>query len=160
MSFLSCRYPTVMDTLHVVKILDPGHSRSGHQVTSSDFTSEKVWMLVIASSNGQSPWNFQRLISVTVSIKCISRNLYISGPASGQFCDFSIISQWEKFETHLFWTKTIRNAHKRQVTGRLDILNRNIATSNPSSCRHGHFRWWKVTSSFSAIHFDKDKLEQ
>ena len=26
----------------VVKISDPGHSRSGHQVTSSDLTSEKV----------------------------------------------------------------------------------------------------------------------
>ena len=32
---------------HVVKSSDPGHSRSGHQVTSSDLTSEKVRMLVI-----------------------------------------------------------------------------------------------------------------
>ena len=27
---------------HVVEISDPGHSRSGHQVTSIDITSEKV----------------------------------------------------------------------------------------------------------------------
>ena len=27
---------------HVIKVSDPGHSRSGHQVTSSDLTSEKV----------------------------------------------------------------------------------------------------------------------
>ena len=27
---------------HIVKISDPGHSRSGHKITSSDLTSEKV----------------------------------------------------------------------------------------------------------------------
>ena len=34
---------------HVVKISDPGHLRSGHQVTPSDLTSEKIRMLVIAT---------------------------------------------------------------------------------------------------------------
>ena len=41
----------------------------------------------------------------------------------------------------------------------LDILSRNIVTGDPSSCRQGHFRSWKVTSSFSGIPFDRDQLE-
>ena len=39
-------------------ISDPGSSKSGHKVTSSDLTSEKVRMLVIATPTEQSPWNF------------------------------------------------------------------------------------------------------
>ena len=35
-------------------------------------------------------------IFVMVSIKCISRNFDIGDLRSGQFCDLSIISQWEK----------------------------------------------------------------
>ena len=62
---------------HVVKSTDPGHSRSGHQVTPNDFTSEKVWMFVIATPIYRLPWNFQRLISVTVSVKRVSRNFDI-----------------------------------------------------------------------------------
>ena len=58
---------------HFVKISDPGH-----QVTSSDITSQKVLMLVIATLTDRSHWNFQRLTSVTVgSYKiCISEFWY------------------------------------------------------------------------------------
>ena len=49
---------------------------------------------------------------------------------------------------------------KHRVTSRLDTLSRNIQTSDPSACRQGHFRSWKVTSSFSAITFDRDQLER
>ena len=49
---------------------------------------------------------------------------------------------------------------KHRVTGRLDTLSRNIATSDPSSCRQGHFRSWKTTSSFSAITLDNDQPER
>ena len=107
---------------HTCKILDKGYARSGHQVKSSDLTSEKVWMLAIVTPNDRSLWNLQR---------------------------------WEKIEMRLFWAKTLRNALKHLVTGRLDTLNRNIATSDPSSCRQGHVRSWMVTSGFSAITFDR-----
>ena len=135
---------------------DLGFSRSGHQVTSSDLTSEKLRMFVISTQNAQSPCNCKQLISVPVSMKCISRNFDIHDPRSGQFCDLSIISQWGKNERRLFWKKIIRNTLKHRVTGRLDTLSRNIETSDPSPCRQGHFRSWKVTSSFSAITFDRD----
>ena len=97
------------------------------------------------------PWNFPRLISTTLSLKSVSRNFDIGDPRSGQFCDFSIISQWEKIEMLLFWTKTIWNTLKHRFIGRVDTLNRNIATSDPSSCHKvisGHerspavFRQW------------------
>ena len=66
----------------VLKVSDPGHSRSGHQVTSSDpdLTSENVWMFVIATPNARSPWNFQWLITVPVSMKCLSRKFWYPWP--------------------------------------------------------------------------------
>ena len=64
----TCSYIT---SAHVVKMSDPGLSRSDHQVKSSYLTWEKVWMLVIATSTEWSPWNFQRWIWRTVSIKFI-----------------------------------------------------------------------------------------
>ena len=129
-------------------------------VTSSDLTSEQVWILVIATPNDRSPWNFKPLISVTVSIKFISRDFDIGDPRSGQFCDLSIKSQWEKIERRFFCTKTIQNTLKHRVTGKLNTLNQNIATGDPSSCRRGRFRSCKVTSRFLAITFDSDKLDQ
>ena len=147
---------TFLYVLHMWRFQVPGCPRSGHQVTPWPHFRKKVSMLVIA---GRSPWNFQRLVSVTVSIKCISRNFDIAD-LPGQFYDLSIISQWEEIERCLFWTKIIRNTLKHRVTGRTDTLNRNTATSDPSSCRRGHFRSWKVTSSFSAITFDSDKPER
>ena len=121
-------------------------------------------MLARAKPNDRSTWNFQQLISVTVSIKCISGNFDIDNIRSGQFCDLSIISQWEKIEWRLFRTKTIHNTLNHLVGDIgmyvLDTLSRNIATSDPSSCRQGQFRSWKVTGSFSAITFDRNKLER
>ena len=118
-------------------------------------------MFVVASPNDRSPWNFQRLISVLqVSIKCTSRNFDIRNLRSGQFYDLSIISQWEKNARRLFWKKIVRSTVKHRVTSRIHTLSRNIVTSDPSSCRRGHFRSWKVASSFSAITFDRDQIEQ
>ena len=56
-----------------------------------------------------------------------------------------------------FWKKTIWNTLKHRVTGRLDTLSLNIATSDPLPCRQGHFRSWKVTSSFLSIPFDRNQ---
>ena len=117
-------------------------------------------MFLQATPTERLPWNFQRLLQVWVSIRCISQNFDIGDLRSGQFCDLSIISQWEKNERRLFWTKTVQNTLKHRFTGRLDTLSRNIVTGDPSSCRQGHFRSWKVTSSFSAITFDRDQLER
>ena len=132
-----------------VKISEPDHWRSGHQVASSALTSEKVCMLVIATPNDWSPWNLQRLISLTVSIKCLSGSFDVGDPRSGQFCDLSIISKWEKIERRLFWTKAIGNTLEHRITVRIDTLSQNIGTSYPYSCRRGHFRSWKITAVFS-----------
>ena len=59
---------------------------------------------------------------------------------SSQFCDLSIISQWEKNERRLFCTKTIQNTLKHRVTGGIDTLSRNIVTGDPASCHQGHGR--------------------
>ena len=68
-------------------------------------------------------------------------------------------SMGEKWK-RLCWTNTIRNTLKHWVAGRINTLSRNIATSDPSECRQSHFRSWKATSSFSAITFDRDQLDQ
>ena len=63
---------------------------------------------------------------------------------------------------HLFWTETILSTLKHWVTGKLDTLNRKIATiivpvqflmSQRSS------QAMKVSSSFLAINLDRDMLE-
>ena len=118
-------------------------------------------MFVNATQTERLPWNFQRLLQAKVSIKCISQNFDIGDLRSGQFFDLSIISQWEKNERRLFWTKkNIQNTLKHRFRDRIDTLSRNIATDDPSSCHQGHFRSWKVTSSFSGITFDRDQLER
>ena len=135
---VACSY---IFSTHIVKIPDPG--RSGHQVTSSELTSESVWIFVITIPDARSPWNLQQLISALLSIKCISLNFNVLDPRSDQFYDLSIISQWEKNERRLFWNKTIGKTHKHQVIGRLDTLSRNIITSDPRSVTNvtsGHER--------------------
>ena len=62
---------------HFVKISEPGPPWSDHQVRSSDLTSDKFWMFVIATPNERSPGNSQRLISVPVSMKRLYRNFDI-----------------------------------------------------------------------------------
>ena len=113
-----------------------GQVTRSRQVTSHQ---KKVWTLVIATPNDWSTWNFQRLISLTVSIKCIVRNLDIGDARSGRFCDLSI-TYLDVIYRRLFWTKIIWNTLKHRVTVELDTLNQNIATSYPSTCRVGHFR--------------------
>ena len=115
------------------------------QVTSSH---KKVWMSVKSTPNERFTWNFQRLMQVTMSIKYFSQNFDNGDLTSGQFCDFPIISQWEKIEKRLLWTKTIINTLKHRVTSRIDTLNRTITTCDPSSWPEGHFRSWKVTTVF------------
>ena len=71
---------------------DPDLSRSDHQVTSCDLTSQNVWMLVIATPTEWLPWNFQRLIQVTVSIKSWTQNLDIGDLRSGTYGYLSILT--------------------------------------------------------------------
>ena len=56
-----------------VKISVQNCSRSGHQVTLSDLTSENVSIFVIVTPTERSSWNFQILITVTLAIK----NVYL-----------------------------------------------------------------------------------
>ena len=68
-------------------------------------------------------------------------------------------SMGEKMKGASFARKPFKTL-KHLVTGRIDTLSPNIVTGDPSSCRQGHFRSWKVTSSFSGINFDRDQLER
>ena len=75
------------------------------------------------------------------------------------------LSQWEEIKMRLFWANTILStlSHRVRVTGKLDILNRKIANqwSPPYVLQpRVHLRSWKVPTSFSAITFDRDKLER
>ena len=71
------------------------------------------------------------------------------------------ISQREKIEKRLFWTKPILNNLKHRVISRIQTLNRKIATGDTSLWPQGHFRSWKVTGgSFSAITFDRHQLKR
>ena len=65
-----------------------------------------------------------------------------------------------KNERRLFWKETIWNTLKHRFTCRIDTLSWNIATSDLSPSRQSHFRSWNVISSFSAITFDRDQIEQ
>ena len=140
-----------------MKISEPVHSRSGW---GSDLTSEKV-CLNARHDYAECP-NTLKLLAI--DIRNSIYEVYIS----------EIWCRWPKIrsnfrplhyksmggnERSLFSLKTNRNALKHRVTGRLDTLSQNIATSDPSPCRQGHFRSWKVTSSFSAITFDRNQLE-
>ena len=61
------------------KFRSPGHVKWPHLI--------KVGMFVKATPTERLPWNFQRLLQVTVSIKCISQNFDVGDLRSGQFCD-------------------------------------------------------------------------
>ena len=86
-----------------VKISELGRSRSGHQVTWSDLTSEKGWIFAITTRTDRFLCNFQRLIWVAVSLKRLSPDFDIGDLRSGQFCDLSVFSQWEKIERRYLW---------------------------------------------------------
>ena len=76
--------------------LGPGHRRSGHQVRSSDTTSEKCYHRVTATVVERKIWNFQDLVYYQGLTTCISWIFYIGDLRSGQYRDLPIISQWEK----------------------------------------------------------------
>ena len=65
-----------------LKVRSPGHVKWLHLRKKKFECSSNNYTL-----NARSPWNFQRLICVTVSIKSVSQNFHISDLRSGQFCD-------------------------------------------------------------------------
>ena len=128
----------------VVKISGPGHVRSGHV----------KWPHLIKSLNlrqSYTDWTIALKLSAIATSNSIYK-IFISEfwyrwPKVRSIL-WSLQSQREKIEKRLFWTKPILNTLKHRVTGRIHTLNRKIATSDPSSWSHGHFRSWKVTGSF------------
>ena len=116
-------------------------------------------MSVIATPTERSLWNFQRFIRVTVTTKGIPRNFDIGDPRSGQFCDLSIIRQWEKLKGAFFGRKPFETLSNIGLQVDFTPWIGNLRpVSHPSP--RGHFRSWKVASSFSTITFDRDKLER
>ena len=119
-------------------------------------------MLVIATPYDRSTWNFQRLVSVRVSIKLLYLIFYIGDPGSGQFCNLFITNQWEKNERRLFWTKTTRTLSKHRFTIQLDLTTwvgilRPVTTRHVAKVISGHERSPEV---FSAITLDRDQLKR
>ena len=99
---------------HIVKILDPSHSRSGS-------TGHFKWPHLRKSLNAchsYTDWPIALKLS-TIDIRHSIYKMYVS--------------QWEIIQRRLFRTKTIQNTLKQRVAGRLDTLNPKIATSDPSS---------------------------
>ena len=110
-------------------------------------------------------WNFQRLIRITISTKCLSRNFDIDDLRSGQLCDLSItymyISQVDKNERRLFRTETIINTLKYSIVGNIDTRNRTIAPSDLSFLSPMSSQVMKCWQKFfSAITLYIDLLER
>ena len=101
-----------------LKVRSPGHVKGLH-------FRKKVWMLVIATPTDRSSWNFLRMISVTVSIKCIPRNFDIVELRLSQFCDLSV---GRKLKSASFGRKSFETL-KHRITGRLDTMNTNTNTT-------------------------------
>ena len=81
-----------------LKISAEGHLRSGHQVKSSDPTSENICDCAVATVLKGSTSDFQELTMVSVLTKRISRNFDFSDLSSGQFSDQTILWQWENVQ--------------------------------------------------------------
>ena len=133
-------------TCKIVFYVSEFSRRRSHKL-SNLFTSENVWLLVIATPNVWSPWNFQRLISVP-----LYKNVYLGiliSVTQGQvnFAASPLQVNGRKMKGASFERKPFEALNHR-VTGRPDIMSWNIVTSDPSPCRQGHFRSWKITSSF------------
>lgn len=76
-------------------MLAPGHLTSGHQVSSSDETSQKRGGPATVTAVEMMFWFVQDFSSLVPTIR-ISRNFDINDLRSGHFCDLSITSQWEE----------------------------------------------------------------
>ena len=89
------------------------------------------------------PWNFQRLIQVVVSIKCLSQKVDIVHLRSGQCCALSIIpkSIGENWKAPLL--EEYHSKHS-QTSG----YRKAFATIDPYSCPRGHRRSWKIPIVF------------
>ena len=83
---------------HVVNISDQSHSRSGHQITSSDLTSVKTATPALAALSDRSLSNFQELIKATACTKFVSRRFDVGDQSSGQFHALSHY-QWERAQS-------------------------------------------------------------
>ena len=104
---------------HCVKILAPGHVRSGHKASSRDPTSEKVWSRAKVTVFVQSTSNFLTCVRGWIPTKRISRFFRIGDLRSGQFCDLPILSQMgEKSYT----TKTHLTGSNRSWSCQIRLL--------------------------------------
>ena len=88
-----------------VKLLAPGHIRSGLQVTLSDVTSKRnLATLIPCHSHSYEPSVFKTLEvdKVNSSSNLYILDFYIRDLRSGQFRDLAMLSQWAKFQLPLF----------------------------------------------------------
>ena len=71
-----------------------------------------------ATTTERLPWNLQRLIQVTVAIKCtyISEVWYRWPKVRSILWPLQIISHWNNIESCLFWTNAILNTLKYRFT--------------------------------------------
>ena len=131
------------------------------QVTSSDITSEKVWVLVISHSYTECPitLNFSELDICYNSIykMYVSELLYRWPKVSPILRLLHCKSMGEKWKAPLLEENHSKHS---QTSGYRLTWHPESEYCDQSSCRQGHFRSWKVISSFPAITFDRDKIER
>ena len=120
-----------------LKILGPGHQRSGHQVRSSNPTSEKNDNRVTATVVERKIWNFHDLVYYQVPTTCISRIFYIGDLRSGQFRDLPIISQWGKNSNASNTDQICSNCSKPRSIRLLLMTSVQLCICDP---RKGHWR--------------------
>ena len=97
----------------IVKTSAQYYSTSGHQARSSDLMFKNIHTCVPATLREGSISNSQRLIRVIIHTKFASRIFNIRDLRSGQFCNLTVISQWEKFQPPLFASLFVQYNHKR-----------------------------------------------
>ena len=121
-----------------LKILCPGHLRSGHQVRSNDPNSNKFYNCVTATVVEIKIWNFQDLIYYQVPTTCISRILNIGDLRSGQFRDLPIMSRWGKSQVPQILTRSVQIVEEHVQSGYCWWYRCKFANVTPRKVIWGH----------------------
>ena len=113
-----------------LKILGPGHLRSGHRVRSSDPTSEKNFPIASRPQWWRERFETFRIWFTTKYVHTcslfISDIFYIGDLRSGQLCELPFISQWGKNSNA---SKSNTGMRSRDIFGRFRLRLRG---SNPA----------------------------
>ena len=113
---------------HVAKNLDPGHSRSGRQVTSSDLTLEKNLNARHTYGDWTTALKLSEIDTSSSIYKMLILEFWYWWPRVRPILrPLQCLSQWKNWKAN----KTILNTLKHWDTYRFDTLSRKTASSDP-----------------------------